>query len=64
MYAFDKGLATGMQYGYFLGRKWLVDGKGIRFRGQFNSTFTKLVGEWQYKAGSKWKRWMTLELNK
>lgn len=64
MYGFDKGRTAGVLHGRFQGRKWFVDGAGIRFRGEFNPSKTKLVGEWQYKQRSSWKRWMTLELTR
>ena len=64
MFAFDKGKTAGVQYGRLQGRKWLVDGVSIRFRGEFNPKRSKLVGEWQYLAKSSWKRWMSLELTR
>ncbi len=64
MYAFDKGQAQGIQYGTLKGRDWNVDGKGIRFRGQFNKEFTQLIGEWQYREKTGWKLWISFGITK
>ena len=64
MYGFDNAKTSGIQHGHFRGHKWFVDGAGIRFRGEFNRERSKLVGEWQYRVKSSWKRWMSLELTR
>ncbi|MES2527424.1 MAG: DUF1579 family protein [Bdellovibrionota bacterium] len=64
MYAFENGQMQGLQHGILKGHDWQIDGNGIRFRGSFNKSFSRLSGEWQYKEKSSWKRWMTLTLTK
>lgn len=64
MHAFENGKVQGLQYGVFKGREWHVDGKGMRFRGEFNRTFNQLVGEWQYKDNSGWKLWISFMITK
>jgi hypothetical protein len=64
MQAFEKGKVQGLQYGILKGREWRVDGKGMRFRGEFNRAFTQLVGEWQYKDNTGWKLWISFMLTK
>jgi hypothetical protein len=64
LHAFEKGKVQGLLNGTLQGREWRVDGKGIRFRGEFNRALTQLVGEWQYKDTEGWKLWISFMITK
>jgi hypothetical protein len=47
------------------GRKWTIDGKTQRFRGQLTDDLRTLEGQWELtEDGSTWRPWMRIRLIK
>lgn len=45
------------------GRRWVIDGKAVRFRGSFDAGHARLAGLWERKAPRMgWQPWIRLEL--
>ena len=45
------------------GRRWIISGKKVRFRGSFNASKDRLSGRWEMKRRKTgWDPWIELEL--
>jgi hypothetical protein len=61
--SFDDQGATDVFVVSLEGRRWRIDGKGVRFKGSFDSRRTRLAGRWELKGKtSRWQPWMRIEL--
>lgn len=56
---------SGVMHGTLKNGVWKIDGKELRFEGQFNKAFNELTGQWQrFTPEQKWVNFMKIKLNK
>ncbi len=64
-WSFDNGGRSNTYEVALAGRRWAIDGKTERFRGQLSEDLNVLEGQWEFtEDGSTWRPWMSIRLVK